>query len=217
MNKEELHKRLTQSFKYLRSIGVIHTQSEFADAIGMRIGHLNNAMNGDETRLTKGLMKKIAATYSDYIHEDWLLTGEGQMEKIDQRSMKIHIPSDKAVVAAGFVGTAISSVQEGECELRPVMTPFSWYDFTITVSGDSMLPTLQNGDIIACEWLHGDVDFKSNKIYVLDTDGGAAVKRVSHNGSSLLCHSDNPEYPDFTIESIENVRIARVVGVVREL
>ena len=217
MDKDSAFARFTQAIDFLNTKGKAIKDIEIANLSGLQRPHVTAMRNGDFVRVTEGNLRKFAKAYSNYINEDWLLTGEGQMEKIDQRSVKIHIPSDKAVVAAGFVGTAINSVQEGECELRPVMTPFPWYDFTITVQGDSMQPTLLSGDIIACEWLHGNIDFKSNKIYVLDTDSGAAVKRVSRRGNSLLCHSDNPEYPDFTIRSIENIRVARVVGLVREM
>lgn len=217
MDKKELYLRLRQTFDFLRDKGVVHTQSEFAEMIGIRIGHLNNAMNGDEKRLTRGLMEKIADAFPDVLNRGWLLTGEGQMEKIDTQKLKLHIPADKAVVSAGFVGAAIGSVREDECELKQVIPYLPRYDYTIHVKGDSMFPTILNGDIVACERLDGGVDFKEDKIYILDTDSGAAIKRVRRLGNSLICHSDNPEYSDFTIQSIEHIRIARVVGVVREL
>lgn len=185
--------------------------------MGVRQPHLASALNGDYKRLTEGFLRKFAAAYSDYINEDWLLEGKGQMEKADRRSTRPHIPADKAVVAAGFVGSAIGSVQEDECEVRPVMAPFPWYDFTIEVSGDSMEPTLQDGDIIACEWLHGSTEFVHNRIYVLDTAEGAVVKRVERKGNTLHCHSDNLEYPDFDVPVDIVLRSARVVGLVRSL
>ena len=135
----------------------------------------------------------------------------------DRGSLRPHIPADKAVVAAGFVGSAIGSVQEGECEVRPVMAPFPWYDFTIEVSGDSMEPTLCSGDTIACEWLHDSTEFVRNRIYVLDTAEGAVVKRVERKGNTLHCHSDNLEYPDFDVPVDIVLRSARVVGLVRSL
>lgn len=210
-----------------------------AALIGVRQPHLASALNGDYKRMTEGFLRKFAAAYSDYINEDWLLTGEGRMEKKltfevpsnmmdgylslvnkiinDKGSLRPHIPADKAVVAAEFVGSAIGSVQEGECEVRPVMAPFPWYDFTIEVSGDSMEPTLRSGDTIACEWLHDSTEFVHNCIYVLDTAEGAVVKRVERKGNTLHCHSDNSEYPDFDVPADIVLRSARVVGLVRNL
>ena len=201
--------------------------------------NVTKAINGDPRYLTRPFLCSFAAAYSDYINEDWLLTGEGRMEKKltfevpsnmmdgylslvnkiinDKGSLRPHIPADKAVVAAGFVGSAIGSVQEGECEVRPVMAPFPWYDFTIEVSGDSMEPTLRSGDTIACEWLHDSTEFVHNRIYVLDTADGAVVKRVERKGNTLHCHSDNSEYPDFDVPADIVLRSARVVGLVRNL
>lgn len=231
--------RLNQAVEYLRSIGQSHNQQDIADRIGMRKENLSRAINGAPRYFTSGFLKRFAAAYSDYINEEWLLTGEGRMEKKltfevpadmadgylslankiinDRGSLRPHIPADKAVVAAGFVGSAIGSVQEGECEVRPVMAPFPWYDFTIEVSGDSMEPTLQDGDIIACEWLPRDAEYKKNKIYVLDTNEGAVVKRITNDGNVIHCHSDNPKYKDFIVDVDSILRIARVVGFVREL
>ena len=217
MDKDQAFARLTQAVEYLKDNGQARTQMDMAALMGVRQPHLAAALNGDYKRLTEGFLRKFAAAYSDYINEDWLLDGKGQMEKADRRSTRPHIPADKAVVAAGFVGSAIGSVQEDECEVRPVMAPLPWYDFTIEVSGDSMEPTLQDGDIIACEWLPRDAEYKKANIYVLDTNEGAVVKRITNDGNVIHCHSDNPKYKDFIVDVYSILRIARVVGFVREL
>lgn len=217
MDKDQAFARLTQAVEYLKDNGQARTQMDMAALMGVRQPHLASALNGDYKRLTEGFLRKFAAAYSDYINEDWLLDGKGQMEKADRRSTRPHIPADKAVVAAGFVGSAIGSVREDECEVRPVMAPFPWYDFTIEVSGDSMEPTLQDGDIIACEWLPRDAEYKKGNIYVLDTNEGAVVKRITNDGNVIHCHSDNPKYKDFIVDVDSILRIARVVGFVREL
>lgn len=237
MDKDSAFARFRQSFDYLKDSGVLHKQSDLCDALGIGRSHVSEFYNGKEKYFTEGNLRKFAAAYSDYINEDWLLTGEGRMEKKltfevpsnmmdgylslvnkiinDKGSLRPHIPADKAVVAAGFVGSAIGSVQEGECEACPMMAPLPWYDFTIEVSGDSMEPTLQDGDTIACEWLHDSTEFVHNRIYVLDTAEGAVVKRVERKGNTLHCHSDNLEYPDFDVPVDIVLRSARVVGLVR--
>ena len=201
----------------MRYMGVPCGHDDIARELGRNRVNVTKAINGDPRYLTRSFLRSFAAAYSDYINEDWLLDGKGQMEKADRRSTRPHIPADKAVVAAGFVGSAIGSVQEGECEVRPVMAPFPWYDFTIEVSGDSMEPTLRSGDTIACEWLHDSTEFVHNRIYVLDTADGAVVKRVERKGNTLHCHSGNSEYPDFDVPADIVLRSARVVGLVRNL
>lgn len=198
-------------------MGVHCGHDDIARKLGRNRVNVTKAINGDSRYLTRSFLRSFAAAYSDYINEDWLLDGKGQMEKADRKSTRPHIPADKAVVAAGFVGSAIGSVQESECEVRPVMAPLPWYDFTIEVSGDSMEPTLRSGDTIACEWLHDSTEFVRNRIYVLDTAEGAVVKRVERKGNTLHCHSDNLEYPDFDVPVDIVLRSARVVGLVRNL
>lgn len=217
MDKDSAFARFRQSFDYLKDSGVLHKQSDLCNALGIGRSHVSEFYNGKEKYFTEGNVRKYAAAFSEYLNSDWLLYGTGQMEKADRRSTRPHIPADKAVVAAGFVGSAIGSVREDECEVRPVMAPFPWYDFTIEVSGGSMEPTLQDGDIIACEWLHGSTEFVHNRIYVLDTAEGAVVKRVERKGNTLHCHSDNLEYPDFDVPVDIVLRSARVVGLVRSL
>ena len=239
MDKNAAFARLTKAVEYLRDNGMARKHEEIAALSGLSRSNVTSALNGDYKRITEGNLRKFAAAYSDYINEDWLLTGEGRMEKKltfevpsdltdgylslvnkiinDKGSLRPHIPADKAVVAAGFVGSAIGSVQEGECEVRPMMAPLPWYDFTIEVSGDSMEPTLRSGDTIACEWLPRDAEYKKGKIYVLDTNEGAVVKRITNDGNVIHCHSDNPKYKDFIVDVDSILRIARVVGFVREL
>ena len=213
----ETFTRLKQSIDFMRYMGVHCGHDDIARKLGRNRVNVTKAINGDSRYLTRSFLRSFAAAYSDYINEDWLLDGKGQMEKADRKSTRPHIPADKAVVAAGFVGSAIGSVQESECEVRPVMAPFPWYDFTIEVSGDSMEPTLCSGDTIACEWLHDSTEFVHNRIYVLDTADGAVVKRVERKGNTLHCHSDNSEYPDFDVPADIVLRSARVVGLVRNL
>lgn len=219
MSNDDAHIRLIQAVEYLRNNGKARTHQEIADLMGARQPHVTSAINGDPKRLTKGFLKRFAAAYSDYIDEDWLLTGDGRMEKPDRRNSRPHIPADKATVSAGLIGTAINSVQDGECEIRPLMIPFQRYDFTIEVKGDSMLPTLQDKDVIACQWITDINQLNPSKIYVVDTKDGAVVKRLTIQGDEFLCHSDNPapEYEDFTVPAASVLKVARVVGVVREL
>ena len=89
MNKEQAFERLTQSVEYLKDNGKARNQTEMADLMGVRQPHLASALNGDFKRLTEGMLCKFAAAYSDYINEEWLLTGEGEMAAPD-KSMRPH-------------------------------------------------------------------------------------------------------------------------------
>lgn len=210
------HDRLRQAIDYLKDNGKVHKQQDIADALGMAKSHLSDAIRGGKY-FTEGFLKRFAKAYSDYINEQWLLTGEGKMEKADRHTTRPHIPADLAVVSAGFEGKAIGTVTEAECEVRPIFAQFPKYDFTIDVYGDSMEPELRNGDTIACQWLDSSDEVRADKIYVVDSAEGAVVKQLDRLGHELVCHSINPAYDDFTIASDNVLRIARVVGLIRNM
>ncbi|MFT4061113.1 MAG: S24 family peptidase [Edaphocola sp.] len=119
---------------------------------------------------------------------------------------------------AGY-GEGEQQVMEYEAEKFLVPT-FRGADFLIGVKGSSMYPKYNSGDIVACKKLSlNDVFFQWNKVYVLDTDQGALIKRVkkgSREGYITLV-SDNKAYDPFEINiSTQLYAIALVVGVIRQ-
>ncbi|MEM8695548.1 MAG: S24 family peptidase [Pseudomonadota bacterium] len=89
----------------------------------------------------------------------------------------------------------------------------------ITVSGDSMDPTLSDGDeiLVSCD---DGADRLRDGIYVLRVDNALIVKRIAMNPASrrFTIKSDNDEYPnwpDCDLESLEV--IGRVVWAGRRL
>ena len=88
----------------------------------------------------------------------------------------------------------------------------------IVVDGDSMAPTLGDGDDIMVD--HGAVSRSlRDGIYVLRMDDVLLVKRVAMGPSGKLSiRSDNPQYPDWEDVSADNVNIiGRVVWTGRRL
>lgn len=217
MDKILAHKRFIEALDYLKDNGRARNHEEISNLSGVSRPNVSAAISGNPRYVTEGFLKRFARAYSNYLNEEWLLTGEGVMVKPNKNKLRPHIPADIATVAAGFIGTSIGSVEENECELRPVIILSHRYDFTIEVNGDSMSPTLLDGDIIACAWLQPNDEITDHDIYVLDTNDGASVKRIHFtNDGQILCHSDNPRYTDFTVEINSIIRIARVVGLIRD-
>ncbi len=89
----------------------------------------------------------------------------------------------------------------------------------IQVAGDSMAPTLSNGDDIMVDRDDG-ADRVRDGIYVLRVDDVLIVKRVSVNplAKRLAIKSDNPAYPDWTDTDPADVNvIGRVIWAGRKL
>jgi phage repressor protein C with HTH and peptisase S24 domain len=89
----------------------------------------------------------------------------------------------------------------------------------IRVEGDSMLPTLANGDEIVVDTDDASARLRDG-IYVLRVDGALLVKRLAINpaGRRLSINSDNPAYPSWPDCDPATVTvIGRVVWVGRRL
>ena len=214
MGNDNAQQRLIKVFEYLRFNNLITTQAEFANAIGVRSQHLNNAFHGDTTRLTKGLFKRIADTYGDYVSAQWLIDGVGEMVVPDRSATRPHLP---LAVAAGPTGVTCQSVMADECEFVGIVPNFPLYEFSVKVTGDSMMPALMDGDTIYCRSVDTDAPLDADAFYVVDSTEGAVLKHLQAVPDGLRCVSENPAYAPYIIPAASVLKIYRVVGFVRAL
>ncbi len=126
------------------------------------------------------------------------------------------IPLVTQSVAAGF-GNENFSIAESDVKEYYVIPKFRYcqVDFMIEVSGDSMTPHLNSGDVIACTILRDSRFIQWNRIHVIATrEQGLLVKRLapSSDDGCLQAVSDNPKYPPFSIPKDEISGLALVVG-----
>ena len=158
------------------------------------------------------------------LSSDWLLTGEGDMlRQADSlpTATPATVPSEGIPLIpieamAGF-GTGEVQVLEYECD-RYVVPAFKDAEFLIQVKGSSMIPKYNSGDIVACKKLPMDqLFFQWNKVYVLDTNQGALIKRVKAGSDNdhLLIISDNTNYEPFELDKKFIHSVAIVIGVIR--
>lgn len=206
---DSLHQRLLKSFEYLRDNGVLHTQVQFAEAIGKSQAQMSLAFKDAPKRCTLGLMKAIADTFPDVLSRDYLLTGEGEVAAPD-RTMRPHF---EAKARAGFMD-GVAQAETGT--LRPRIPGVRDYDFTIGVDGMSMFPKIEPGDLLLCRKVTDRANPPIGKICVIDSKDGAVVKVVAGaDEESIRLHSLNPNYRDYTVELASVGGIAEVVGSVR--
>lgn len=204
--------------------------------IGASKGVLSRAISNGTDIQTKWI-QLIVENYPHY-SADWLLTGRGSMLKTDttplmsdqdspkeedDRPVAIHTDNPKEgiplipinAMAGAMMGE--QTVMEYECE-RYVVPLFKGAEFLIPVKGSSMYPKYSPGDIVACKRIPmTDIFFQWNKVYVLDTNQGALIKRIKKGSDAehILIVSDNKDYEPFElpIRCINNVAI--VIGVIR--
>lgn len=237
-HKRKMAKTLTVKEKilaFLNESGI--KKADFFKLTGIQ----SSNFKGDNIKSAPGsdMLVKILTHYPQ-LSAEWLLTGKGDMLKNERAQTRTpqqnplstqhkvtefppiteeylqenietrpDIPFD---AAAGGLSVALGTVIEADCERLPLIPTFPKYDFTITARGRSMEPQFMSGDKLACLFIKESSFIQWGRAHVLDTAQGVVVKRIYDNGDSILCKSNNPEFPDFEIAKDEIYHIALVVG-----
>ena len=83
----ERQKRLIEVYDYVRLHFGIHTKQGFAEALNYGRTSMSAALNGNEGYLTDSLFKTICATFPGVFNLDYLLTGEGSLLMLPDKSV----------------------------------------------------------------------------------------------------------------------------------
>ena len=212
IDRELLRSRLVAAYEYLKQKGLIHSKSDLARAVGIRVNNLNDAFGLRGNYMNEPLLTKIADTFPDVLNRDYLLKGEGDVAAPD-RTMRPHY---EATAAAGFM-SGLADPESGT--LRPRIPDMPSYDFTIDARGESMEPKIKSGDTLLCRLAEDRANPPIGKVCVIDGKDGAAVKvlaAASESGRTLTLHSLNPVYRDYTVDAAEISHIAVVVALLRK-
>ncbi|MBF0288664.1 MAG: LexA family transcriptional repressor [SAR324 cluster bacterium] len=167
------------------------------------------------------------------ININWLLTGEGSAFSIPSATDELSesftegfvmVPRYDVRASAGY-GAIINSEQVVDYlafkrewvsnDLRTDAPNLA----LITADGDSMEPTIKNGDLLLIDM--GQTRVKKDSIYILRLDDLLVAKRLQwmYDGS-LLIRSDNPAYTDQVVpeDSLENLQfLGRVIWFGRQM
>jgi len=83
----------------------------------------------------------------------------------------------------------------------------------VSVKGDSMTPTLADGDLVLVD--RTEQPIRNMQIYAfVDPDGNAMVKRFELGEDQLIIRSDNPAYPTTVLAGPDANRLNRIGRVV---
>lgn len=190
--------------------------SSFEKSIGVANGYVNSISKNIGVDKIKIILEKYPN-----INIEWIQTGTGEMFHSDNNGEICKVPTGGIplipINAMAGIAKGENTILEYECE-RYVVPIFREAEFLIPVKGSSMLPKYNSGDIVACKWVPlTDIFFQWNKVYVLDTNQGALIKRV-HKGSDdqhITLVSDNKNYEPFEVALSAINAIAIVIGVIR--
>lgn len=209
------------------------TVAAFERSIGMSNASFGKSLK-NRGAIGSDKIENILSMYTD-LSSEWLLTGKGDMLKSDnEKLIETHktfggsakssnkqkgIPLIPIDAVAGFPSDDNDGVYMEDCEHYSIPEfEAKGANFLIRVSGDSMHPLYENGDIIACRKISDILFFQWGGIYVLDTSQGALVKRVEEaedDKESILCISENPRFKPFRLPKSDIRSLSTIVGLVR--
>lgn len=239
-NKQEKSQIKQNISLYLAKKGV--SEYEYYKTSGTTRGILGQNNGISEDNISRFL------AYAPDINHEWLLTGRGSMLKTKENSNAspteeayLSSPKDTTKVpnmqkkeaskspmgiplipleaVAGFPAADNEATYLEDCE-RYTIPEFQekGANFLIRVSGDSMMPLYNNGDIIACRKIHDILFFQWGSIYVLETSQGVIVKYVEEaesNDDCILCLSENQRFKPFHLPKSDIRSLSTIIGLVR--
>lgn len=220
----------------------------FEEEIGCSIGVINRCIN-KKTDVSSSVVIKIITTCREINPEWLLLGEGDMMknciiqkteertsnifERETERLKEIEESLDKLeedvsnkerkvpliplyAMAGKFPGE--KEIMDYECE-RYSVPGMDGADFLIQVKGNSMYPTYNSGDVVACKRITNTQDsfFQWNRVYVLDTDQGPIMKRIKPGSDKehISIVSDNPDYEPFELHFSQIYHIALVLGCIK--
>lgn len=217
------------------------SQSEFAEKLGITP---NNVTNMKQRDLSSRNIEKIVKAYPQ-ISREWLMTGEGlpiktnqivneafsptgdekRDRQLDTLSQTIYKPTRTYDSRTGVPYYDVCfelgfDLMENDQTKNPSyyvdFQPFNKADCWCTSKGNSMHPTISNGDAVALKRIYDFSMLISNEVYGLVAKNGLrTIKRIVDQGENFLLKADNPEYPEQVIKREDVMYIYKVVGSVK--
>ena len=218
-----VNQRFKKVYDYLENNNLIKGKSDIAKKLGT-YNHVINSILKAKRNITVDQLNKLFEIYSINANflfglSDEMITGLGDLltqpfsNRVSGGRANIQLVTHKALA-----GNLMAS-QEYQDE---VLSSFSVPGlegsnlFAIEIEGNSMFPTITNGDVVVCEQLERGESLKANSVYVIVTKDGVVAKRIQQNKennnlTSLSLISDNSgTYKPYDVDIDEVVKILKV-------
>ena len=215
--KEEKRRRLNDIYDYLRSVGEVHSQKDFAEKLGRYEGAISSALNQKNGNYLNGVLRSVAEKYKEIINPDYVLYGEGEM-LVNQVTEEV-APSDANIrywMDVDATGGGVELFGDTMTERMMVISLPGFGDCTdaVNIFGDSMSPLYKSGEIIILRpWTDNWIDY--GQIYLIITTSGYRMVKYVKAGSDeahIRCVSENKEHEDFEIPKADIVKMYLVKG-----
>jgi len=221
-----VNQQFREVFKTLENLNLIKGKSDIAKKLGT-YNHVINSILKGQRNITVDQLNKLFETYG--INANYLFKQSDQMflhgipnaAELPARSIdglnfagrqNIVLVPDKAM--AGYA-TAHQNREFMESLQRFSIPKLEGNLIAFEINGDSMMPTITNGDMVVCEAIERGTPLRDNQVYVIVTEVVVAKRiqqvRTGSQLSALRLISDNSDvYKPYNIDLEEVQQILRV-------
>ena len=192
------------------------SQRHVADLVGVSEATISRWENGQ----IADMKRKYIRAYADALQTttDFIMTGEAGEEAAPVPAGFEPLPAMKMVPLIGSIacGTPITAEQNIE---RYIGVPAAWHaDFALTCHGDSMSPTIRDGDIVC---IRSQPEVEQGQIAAVRIGEEATLKHFHRQGDAVMLLADNTAVCPpmiYTGPQLAEVQIeGRAVGLCRSL
>jgi phage repressor protein C with HTH and peptisase S24 domain len=212
--KSTVNQRLVSVIEHLTN----GNEKRFADGLGVSPAVINNYTTGkQQSKPGFEMLARIAETHPA-INIEWLISGRGEMLKpaspdrvlvaTQDLTGNLTVPLINRRAAANYLAQGHSQEYFEQLDALVLPGPLlrGGQHYALQVSGDSMAPTLHDGDLVICRLLEAGrwADATNGEVYVLASQNrGLQVKRVQNRLAQgyFRCLSDNPAHSPFDLEA----------------
>ena len=201
-----------------------HTPTTFALKADIELSLFERKMKGQAVWSVADV-HKICDTFK--VRKGWLVDGEGQkfrypdevLESLPARrsyDMRVGVPYYNVDFRMGF--DLIINSQTVNPDYMIDFEPYNNCDCWCNARGESMAPTLSNGDVIALKEVKEPKSCLINdEIYaIVTTNDLRTIKRIKDNGDTITLIPDNKQYSEQTIKKEMIFKVFRVMGCIKK-
>ena len=217
-----VNQRFKFVFEELEKSNKIKGKSDIASKLGTYNHVINSILKGDRNITVEQLHKlfNIYGISADYVFgfsDEMFLPGfadfptRAKSERAFAGRQNIVLVPDRAM--AGYATT--TDTPQYLAEFQKFTIPgLDGNLIAFEISGDSMMPTITNGDIVVCEPLERGEPIRDNQVYVVVTDVVVAkrIQQMKNGGvmKEMRLISDNDRYQPYIVSPDEVRQILRV-------
>lgn len=215
---------LAQKIKLLRSEKG-WTQDDLAKKSGVSVQSIKRYEAGVGENITTLNLQKFARVFdvqtSYFLGDDSLLSTNTQITATSENeSDVVLIPYFEDTYASAGIGSInYDEVPNNIKFFKSFLRSFLGITgdlsnlHVISACGDSMEPTITNGELLFVRALQGDLNIVSGQVYTVNYDGDTFVKRLERNPvtKAITLFSDNDKYEPIVIKG-QNLKNCIVVG-----